>query len=124
MMEGKRKISVCPHCAVPMIWTFKWSGCEWFCLNCGDAMGMCSADETEITPELKFQKKVVDKIWKVISPKLLPNCHFKKNKCKKCWEQGVDSHWQHITKRELRQSKEAERLINKFRGIINRSQNE
>ena len=117
-MKKKERITICPHCQTPMIWTFKWAGCEWFCLNCGDAMGMCSGDITEVTPELKLKKKVVDKIWKILSNKILPNCPFKKNKCKKCWENGVNSHWEHITKREKRQSKEAERIIDKFKGIF------
>lgn len=66
MEKQQEKIRVC-HCNndVPLIWTFKFVGAEYWCPNCGANYGMLGAGvETELTVKLKksakmWRKKVI-----------------------------------------------------------------
>ncbi len=60
------KIRVC-SCGTPLIWTFRWPYCEYYCLNCGGRGGMFGiGSNIELTTELKIKQRVVNKIWKSI----------------------------------------------------------
>ena len=50
-----QKIAIC-YCDTPLIWTFVFSGAEYWCPSCGNNYGMMGVKKVELTPELKFQQ--------------------------------------------------------------------
>lgn len=116
----EKTISVCPYCGTPLIFTFRWDYYEKFCLNCG-RLGDCFwGEETKITPELEFKRKILDKIWKALYGKnrpLLPVSKAYRNVgCKKC-ENG-ELHPYHLTKTEKIKGRVAQKILKNLRGIF------
>ena len=52
-----KEITICPCCGEPIIWTFAFSGREYYCLMCGNGCGMLGGKEVEETKELQSQLK-------------------------------------------------------------------
>ena len=105
-------ITICPYCGEPMIWTFAFSGSERYCLMCGYNCGIFGGNTVEETKELKYKKKLYEKIFKVISNDLIPSGAYY-NKCKKC-EKMEEYHITHATKLELLKDKIARETLEKF----------
>lgn len=64
---SERRVTTCPRCGptVPMVWTFAFMGCEWWCPCCGYGCGCGSGDRQDATPALTatlkdFEKKSAD----------------------------------------------------------------
>lgn len=122
----KKTIRVCSVCGVPLIWTFAFDFCERFCLNCGAKGGMLgTGDDVPVTRELMFQKKLVDKIWRVIygGKGLIPNGKYGRSGCKKDSKEGsysssCNDHRAHLTKSEKEWNEIARKYLEKFKGVI------
>ena len=121
--KTKPEIRVCDECGVPLIWTFAFSYCERYCLNCGLAGGMMgTGTDVPLTRELAFQNKIVQSIWKVIYGKkgFLPRGKFGKGGCKKDnkggYESSCDNHNKHLTKSE----KEYDEIARKYLELFNK----
>ena len=116
----KKEITICENCGTPLIWTFRWDYKEMYCLNCGANGDMFMGKKVEITPELKLKYRVVNKVWKSFYGKnrpLLPmSSGYRKNNCKKC--QGGESHSNHLSKKEIRESKVVEKILNRVKGLF------
>ncbi len=114
-----REIQVCEHCGTPLIWTFRWAYKEYFCMNCGALGDMFMGKEVKITPELKLKSRVVHKIWNSLYKTgfLLSVALYKIDGCKKC--DAGQNHGDHLTKREIRNGKIAQRILDKMIGIFN-----
>lgn len=114
----KQEIKVCDDCRIPLIWTFKWRGFEYYCINCGGHWGMLGAGENVgLTPELKKQNKVIKRVWKTLAHHLLGDGGYTRIKCKKCL---VDRyHHDHLTKSEIRKDRLAMSMLKKLRGAWN-----
>lgn len=113
---NKEEITVCPFCEEPMIWTFAFSGCELYCLMCGHACGMFGGKLAKETKELKYKKKLYEKLFKVIYNDLIPAGAYL-NKCKQC-KSMKEHHISHATELELLKDKIARETLEKicFRG--------
>lgn len=114
------KITVCNNCGTPLIWTFRWDYNELYCLNCGALGDMFMGKKVELTEELKLKNRVVLKIWKSLYGKnraLLPQSNgYKKNNCKKCEK---EYHNFHLSKKEIRDNKVAEKILEKVKHLFN-----
>ncbi len=114
--KTKAEIRVCDKCGVPLIWTFAFSYCESYCLNCGAKGGMLeTGNDVPLTRELAFQNKIVQAIWKVIYGKkgFLPNGKFGISNCKK--DNGdCHNHRQHLTKAEEEYDEIARKYLKHF----------
>jgi hypothetical protein len=116
-MQNKKQITICSNCKIPLIWTFKWAYNEWFCINCGGHWGMMGRDSTELTPELKVQDKVIQRLWKVISFNLVVRGAYGRDDCKKC--NGGFTHHTHLSLSEKRKDKLATSMLKKLKGAWN-----
>ena len=94
-----KEITVCPECGEPMIWTFAFSGHEYYCLMCGYGCGMFGGKTVEETKELKYKQKLYRKIFRVIEKDLIPYGAYLK-KCEKCRDMK-EYHLFHATELEL-----------------------
>lgn len=117
----KKIIRICTNCGCPLIWTFRWAYKERFCMNCGLTGGMMgTGKDVELTPELKLKQRVINKIWSALYSKknhlLLPIARYKRTGCKKC--EAGDDHNEHLTNREIRNGKIAERVLKSMQGIF------
>lgn len=112
MVNMNKEITVCPCCGEPMIWTFAFSGCEYYCLMCGYGCGMFGGKAVEETKELKCKQKLYKKIFKVIYKDLIPAGAYY-NKCKKC-DGMKEHHRSHATKLELLKDKIARETLVKI----------
>ena len=56
---SKNEIAVCPNCGEPMIWTFAFSGSEYYCLMCGYSCGMFGVKHVEETKKVKAPTKTL-----------------------------------------------------------------
>ena len=124
-ISRKKKIAttirVCDNCETPLIWTFAFPYCERFCLNCGAKGGMLgTGDDVPITKELRFKKRLVDAIWKVIYGKkgLLPTGQFGRSGCKK--DNGsCGNHQDHLTSSEKEWNEIAIKYLKQVQGLFN-----
>lgn len=113
------KITVCDDCETPLIFTFRWAFKEMYCLNCGALGDMFMGKKVRLTDELKLKKRIVDRIWKTLYGRegfLLPVASYTIDGCKKC--KSGDNHGQHLTNREIRNNKIANKILKKMIGII------
>lgn len=96
---SKKEIAICPSCGEPMIWTFAFSGSEYYCLMCGYNCGMFGAKKIKETKKLKYQQKLYKRIFREIYKDLIPSgAYFKK--CEKCKDMK-EYHLAHATELEL-----------------------
>ena len=108
----KKEIELCPYCKKPLIWTFIYPDCEWYCLNCKSSYPMfCDSitiDEyNEDFNYYKIQKRLYEKIFKAIIKDLTPRFCYKKG-CEKC---GKETHYHHLTDLEKLKDKVARETL-------------
>jgi hypothetical protein len=117
--KEEKKIRVCEYCGSPLIFTFRWAYKEYFCMNCGALGDIFMGKDVVLTPELRLKKKIIDKTWNALykTHLLLPISRYKRRNCKLCDEGG--EHNEHLTKREIRNGKIAQKILNKMIGIFN-----
>lgn len=117
----QNEIKICSDCGTPLIWTFRWAGAEYYCLNCGTMGGVFGTGEyVKLTPELRLKRRVVNKIWKSIYSNnrlLLPACRYRRDNCEKCKKGAY--HNQHLTKKEIKGNKIAERILKSVLHLFN-----
>ena len=113
-------IRVCDHCKTPLIWTFAFDYSERYCLNCGSKGGMLgTGEDVPATRELKFKKKLVDKIWGTIyGRKGLVPVSCQRGNCKKC-ETSNERHYNHMPKSQKEWDTIARKYLEKVRGLFN-----
>lgn len=112
-------IRVC-DCGTPLIWTFCWAYAERYCLNCGSNSGMMGGgNDVLATKELRFKKKLVDSIWKVLYGKkgLLPRSNYQRSNCRKCKELNQD-HNNHLSAAEQEWDGIATKYLQTFQGFF------
>lgn len=107
-----KEITICPHCGEPMIWTFAFSGSEYYCLMCGYNCGMFGGKRQKETKELKYKQNLYRKIFKVISKDLIPSGAYLK-KCDRC-NSMQEHHIAHATKNELLKDQIARETLEKI----------
>lgn len=64
------RISIC-NCGAPLVSTFMFSGAEFFCVECGNSLGMLDADRVEETPAMRKRADRNKKKFDSISDGLL-----------------------------------------------------
>ena len=106
---NKEGITVCPCCGEPMIYTFAFSGSEYYCLMCGYDCGLFCGKIVKATKELKYKKKLYEKIFTVVDKDLIPVGAYIHN-CKKCREMK-ETHLEHATEKELLKDKIAREFL-------------
>lgn len=112
----KQTIRICDDCGTPMLWTFFFPYCEWYCLNCGASGGMLGTGENvEATRELIFKKKLAEAIWKVLRDKMVPPGSYTQRGCKKC---GTEDHPHHLFPSEKEWNKIATPYLERVRGLL------
>ena len=121
-MKNKKEIRVCDNCGAPLIWTFCWAYKERYCLNCGSMGGMLgTGEDVELTPKLKAQDKVIRDVWKALQKHLIYRCDYKLDRCKKCQVEGVRTHRDHLSKKEILEDKVATKMLERLnKGFIRR----
>ena len=115
-----KTIKVCPKCQTPLIWTFCFPYCEYFCLNCGYKHGMLGAGEDiKLTKKLKLKKDIVDSIWKQLYGKgrLLPTGLFGCSNCKVT--SNCKDHNSHLSKNEKEWNDISKEILQEIQGIFN-----
>lgn len=103
-MKNER-ITICPNCGEPLVWTFINSGSEWYCINCKNDYPMFGAktiykdeEDKKKFEYLKRKQKIYKSIFKAIEKDIIPYSAYKKN-CKKC--NGMkEKHYQHLSNTE------------------------
>jgi len=115
----KKTIRVCDHCETPLIWTFAFSYCERFCLNCGAMGGMMgTGKDIPATRDLIFKQKLVDAIWKIIYGRkgMMPSGLFGRSNCEKC--RDSHNHRSHASKAELEWDLIARKYLEQIKGLF------
>ena len=118
---NKEGITVCPHCGEPMIYTFAFSGSEYYCLMCGYDCGLFGGKIVEATKELKYKKKLYEKIFTVINKDLIPVGAYNP-KCKKCKDMK-ETHLEHATEKELLKDKIAREFLKNISCGVSENEN-
>jgi hypothetical protein len=57
------RISCCPNCGTPLIFTFAFSYAEYYCLRCGGKFGMFDVGAKDATPELAARLEELQAEW-------------------------------------------------------------
>jgi hypothetical protein len=85
---------------------------------------MGTGSDLKVTKELRFKKKLVDAIWKVLYGKkgLLPRSNYQRSGCKICKEKNED-HNHHISATEKEWNEIATKYLNQFIGIFEEKTN-
>lgn len=96
-------IAVC--CGTPSIWTFMFSGAEWFCRKCKSQLPMFNATKIDGTPELEAEKEANTEWFRSIAKDFIPRGGRLKG-CDKC-ERGEGDHIDHASPEDLEKSKVA-----------------
>ena len=109
----KKTIELCSYCKKPLIWTFIYPGCEWYCLNCKSSYPMFCDSITidEYDKDFKYyeiQKRIYKNIFKAITKDFMPKCSYKKG-CEKC--EG-EIHYKHLTDLEKLKDKVSREILN------------
>jgi hypothetical protein len=113
-----KTIRVCDDCGTPLIWTFVFDHCERYCLNCGAKGGMLgTGTDVPATRELRFQEKMVKKIWSVIysNEGLEPISGWRVG-CKKC--ETEKRHHNHLSEAEKENDQIARDYLQRVKGIF------
>lgn len=112
-MKDKR-ITICPHCNEPMVWTFMIPYSEWYCLNCGHSCGCMNGKTIYATDELIIKQKMYKEIFKALYKNIMPHT-AQRTDCKKCKELN-QYHYKHATKKEILKDTIARKLLKSFVG--------
>lgn len=96
------RIAVC--CGTPLIWTFMFSGSEWFCRECKRAIPMMNADRVESTPELEAAREQNEQWFREIAKDCIPRGGRLRD-CDKC--SAGETHLEHASDEDKQRSREA-----------------
>ena len=107
-METKASIAVC--CGTPLVWTFMFSGSEWYCRKCRQSWPMFSVRSVDATPELVEERERNTEWFREIAKDCIPDCSWKKD-CPQCKGHGNGYHLEHATDDERRLSAGAYRKL-------------
>lgn len=99
-------IAVC--CGTPLIWTFMFSGSEWYCRKCKRDFPMFNAHKIDGTPELTAEKNENEQWFRAIAKDCIPR-GAKKRDCEKC--EGGEYHLDHATEEERAASRRAYAML-------------
>ena len=113
-----KTIELCPVCEQPLVWSFIYPGCEWYCINCKEGYPMfCDSISIEKSNEnykyYEIKQKVYSDIFKAITKDFVPNRCYK-NKCKKC-EDRTEYHSKHLTEKEILKDKVAKEILKRIK---------
>lgn len=106
---SKDQISVC-RCGAPLVYTFAFSGAEYFCVECGRKYGMFDAEQEDATPEIKKRLKRNEKRWVTMRKGLLSGGAMLRD-CDTC-SQNNEPHLSHATELEKTAHTKAMKRIN------------
>lgn len=120
--RNTKEVAVCPYCGEPLLWTFIYSGAEWYCLRCGYSCGMFGEKRAEATPELKMRRVLYKRVFNTIAKDIIPAGAYY-DKCDKC-KPGGAWHVAHASNREKVKDKEARRLLTILAGYGNEKDEE
>ncbi len=96
-----KEIMVCERCENPLIWTFAFIGCEWYCPSCGNAGGMLGFGKAvKLTPARKKKLRSLKIRWGQIVRHLNTGGGWRED-CKKC-DAREEYHVCHLTDEEKR----------------------
>lgn len=97
-------IKSCPKCSKPVVWTFMFSGAEWYCLFCKWRGGMLFAERKPHHWKTKQLKEKIEAEFNRIRKSIIPPTAWMKG-CAKC-EEGKEYHILHVSS-DLRKESEA-----------------
>lgn len=115
-MSETKEIMVCNNCDMPLIWTFAWSGAEYYCMSCGALGGMLGAGHrVELTDDLKAANKKIKARWGQVK-KWAGDARFYLRDCDKCdmSSENREYHGQHLTEFEREKRKWATKKLNEW----------
>jgi len=97
------KVMVCNGCEQPLIFTFAFPYCEYYCLSCGAKGGIFgTGHEVELTPELKSTLVTIHRKWGQVKRHIVAS-RFKLTTCNIC-DKTNENHHQHLTPKEKAKS--------------------
>ena len=100
-IEMPTHIAVC--CGTPLIWTFMFSGSEWYCRKCASAYPMMNADREECTEALFEAKETNDAWFRETTKDCIPPSARRRD-CAEC-DAGAGYHLGHATDEEKEKSR-------------------
>lgn len=112
----KKEINVCPYCGEPMISTFAFRGAEFYCLMCGNTLGMFSCSSVEWDEQLNEKRKLYERVFKTIYKDLIPSGAYLL-KCPKCKDMN-ETHRQHASEKEILKDEIAREFLNRMSEIV------
>ena len=107
----KHDIAIC-DCGAPLIYTFAFSGAEYYCIECGSTHGMFEIGRAKNTPKLAQRLKQNEKKFEVARKGLLSGGVMFRN-CKKC-DKTNEPHLRHATKKEVAAHEAAIKRLNEL----------
>lgn len=98
-----KEIMVCDQHKTPLIWTFAFSGAEYFCMAGNHAGGMLgTGSRVKATPKLLKLHALYNRRWGQLRKHIVAS-NFKRGSCEKC--QKTDQyHNDHLTDEERRRA--------------------
>lgn len=99
--DPAKELLVCERCENPLLWTFAFPGCEWYCPSCGAASGMLGfGKKVKLTPARKKKLRSLKIRWGQIVRHLQTGGGWKEG-CAKC-DKRDEYHCCHLTEEEKR----------------------
>lgn len=107
--ENPQEIKCCPNCDNPVIWTFLFSGSEYFCWECKWDGGMFDAESKNFTANKQKKYNADKKAFDKASEHYVANgCTL--GSCEQCQTTGED-HIMHWTEEDQANHLKAKELI-------------
>jgi len=104
---AEKEIMVCNDHEAPLIWTFMFTGAEYFCMAGNHAGGMLgTGHRVPLTPELKEQYSLYKRRWGQLRRHIVVSRFWLKG-CDRCADGKGSAHIDHLTDEEKRRSKMA-----------------
>ena len=89
------EIAVC--CGTPLVWTFMFSGAEWYCRKCKAQIPMLNVERIDSTPDMVKEKAENADWFFEIAKDCIP-LGSRRRGCEKC---NSENHLDHATPKEL-----------------------
>ncbi len=110
-MDEEKKIAVC-YCGNPLIYTFAFSGAEYYCLDCGNTFGMFDTDRKTATSELIKKLKADTRKFKTVNKHLLSGGAMIRD-CEICSRES-EPHIYHCSEEEKKNHQKAMAKLKKW----------
>lgn len=115
-MGEDRPTKYAVHCGVPLIPTMVFRKAEFYCLECGAALGMFSPMTSKATPELHAKYDELKAEWDEHASGVVPNHEFWRSDCPRCSGDG-EPHPLHMTDEEREADRRGREWLRERAGV-------